>query len=683
MGEVDSNPLLESAMEQRLIRRIVGECVTAIDGLWDKTRGCYWRDTEHSQSTSVDATEFFPTVTYRSTEALLDLIFRHPDWAPDEKDTIIEDHLPRIFSRTLAERPSALDDPGSDVRNPFTTALYIITSSRANDLKQKPDIVPLANIEAAMEQLLIACVDENSPYFRERHPFIEFHNLRAIIAATPRLAGRPVAERVAQLRLQILNDVKSTTQRLLARHMLKQLLPSDSVALMFCAATLAFADGPEDRNYVLPAMTVGFESQDTSGCWPLGRILRESRGERGHRAWDFTISTYEIAWAATETLLRLLQQSEAIPEPDVRFALEHLYLAGRYAERSLIELPGKPSRGWASDPPYAKSRIESWTSANVLQSIISLSELIDEVRCGETLKQFVVLDPRSGEWPSWKRWAQLAKDEEPDDSHPIFKYLTENVIEKINSDPQNLPSREDETVSLLFFGPPGTSKTTIAHALADALQWPIVTLSPGDFIEKGLEYIEAQAQVVFERLQKLRRVVVLFDECDELFRERQPEHSPEQTRSISAFVTACMLPKLQDLHDRGRVLFCICTNKIRSLDSAMKRRGRIDHVIGVPPPQDAYRRRFVQREFSSSPESEGKTVAIQTLVDDTDRFVRLEIQRACQDILTSKLDWEDLRAVAHTVSEVVTKSRDSLTITPGEYKDFKEDQQKYSHPVIR
>jgi len=111
-------------------------------------------------------------------------------------------------------------------------------------------------------------------------------------------------------------------------------------------------------------------------------------------------------------------------------------------------------------------------------------------------------------------------------------------------------------------------------------------LSPGIFIEKGLEYIEAQANSIFSRLQKLSQTIVLFDECDELFRDRRPLEAADQTREITAFVTASMLPKLQNLHDTRNVLFFICTNQIRTMDKAVTRGGRIDYVIGIGYPDE-------------------------------------------------------------------------------------------------
>jgi hypothetical protein len=579
----------------------------------------------------------------------------------------------------LVKVRSALDVPGRSGRNPFTTALYLITACRANEIA---NIVKPAKIEATAKQLLTVCVNKRGRYISERHPFIQFHVLRAIVTALPKVSAGVTKKRMWRLRKTIVRNIREETEKLLAKHMLNQLAPSDSVALVFCAATLAFDDSPDDRHYILPALTVGFEAQDTSGCWPLGRVVRRFRGVGKRQARDFTISTYEIAWAASETLLRLLRQRKPIPNSKALPALQRLLLAGRYAERSSVELQSSvPKRGWSSDPPYDESLVESWTSANVLQSIVSLGELIDEGICAEVLKTFVFLDPHGEDWPSWKRWEALQKNAEPEDEHRIFDYLNTNIIEPIQHDPQRLPSSRDETVSVLFFGPPGTSKTTLALALADGLGWPIVMLSPGDFIEKGLEYIEAQARTVFDRLQRLRRVVVLFDECDELFRDRQPSDQSEQMRNITAFVTASMLPKLQDLHDRGRVVFCICTNKFDTLDPAIKRGGRIDHIIAVPPPQSKYRKRIVAEQLKDIDDGKGKDVAITILVDHTDRFTRREIERACEIVLSSEVKWKDEAKVSHVVFEAVERIAESLTIKQKEYKDFQEAREKYSQTV--
>lgn len=359
IADVASDPLWESAMDVRLIRRIAVDSADAIYHLWNDKSGCYWRDTEQrNRATASEAAKFFPTVTYRSTEALLELILRYPDWWTDDKiKAITQVHVPRILSRSLATVVSALDDPGKPGRNPFTTALYLITACRANEIIKGPT-PPIKSTEilSAAGHLLEVCTDKKGTYISDRHPFTQFHVIRAINTLWPLISGDPVEARIESLRTAIVKGIKSDIEKLLARRMLQQqLAPSDSVALVFCAAALAFDDREDDKHYVLPALITGFEAQEVSGCWPLGRVVRRFRG-RNKEARDFTISTYEIGWATSETLLKLLQHRESIPESKLLPALERLLAAGRYAERSSVELEaGEPKKGVVERPSLRRS----------------------------------------------------------------------------------------------------------------------------------------------------------------------------------------------------------------------------------------------------------------------------------------------------------------------------------------
>ena len=82
--------------------------------------------------------------------------------------------------------------------------------------------------------------------------------------------------------------------------------------------------------------------------------------------------------------------------------------------------------------------------------------------------------------------------------------------------------------SALLFGPPGTSKTSLAEAVARRLGWPFVGLSPSDFLKGGLPGIYDRVNEVFDDLMDLFGVVILFDEMDALVqsarRRPRPSH---------------------------------------------------------------------------------------------------------------------------------------------------------------
>jgi SpoVK/Ycf46/Vps4 family AAA+-type ATPase len=205
-------------------------------------------------------------------------------------------------------------------------------------------------------------------------------------------------------------------------------------------------------------------------------------------------------------------------------------------------------------------------------------------------------------------------------------------------------------------------------------------LSPGEFIARGLEYIEAESRSVFDRLLKLSRAVVLFDECDELFRERHPASGTEQLRGITAFVTASMLPKLQQLHDTGRVLFVICTNNFMSMDRAVTRPGRIDHIIGVGPPDRTARRRILDQIVSSRLNARLEASYLDRIASETERFSRAELERVVAGVLDRSGATD--RETDQAIDSVVRESASSLAITEDAMKDFIEAKEAYSYPHV-
>ncbi len=659
-GQPDPNV---ATLEEVDFGALARTAVRATVELWDDQRGTFKR------STMDEPTELRPTVTCRCTEELL-----------DSREAAI-DGL-EIDGEKLLAMAKAVVEPGpevllsaSELHYPeFTRALIVATTAKAAAVAETiPELSECAapareKIEAGVEDL----IDGHGPK-NDAHPFVVFHVLRALRAANGRLDP---TERVNEAVDQHFQWVHEQTLALLAKHHLDTISPGESVVLAFCAATLSERRKPGYDKAALAALRAAVAAQDSAGSWPLGRVVHSEPSR-------LEISTYEVAWAVTRSFQLLLDRGAIeLDSDEAREIVAAITKAGTFAARSIVELD--EARGWASDHPYQEKRIESWTSAIVLQFAIAANDLREDLRNRTVLATFTVARPDDELWPFWLRWSKLCKAE-PDAAYPIYGYLQSEIIEPIRADPRELPSGRRECASVLLFGPPGTSKTTIVQTVADALGWPVVFLNPGIFIAKGMEAIEAEAQSVFERLQELRQAVVIFDECDELFRDRSPEESSEQTRSISAFVTASMLPKLQDLHDKGRILFFICTNHVETMDPAVLRGGRIDHRIGVGPADRDARRRILFEDFDEDSPPPFEEDGLKALADDAERFSRGELKRAARSLRERRErdEWPDTDAARDAAKAIVTEMKDSVTISQKIYDDFIDHRQKYSDPYIR
>ncbi len=133
--------------------------------------------------------------------------------------------------------------------------------------------------------------------------------------------------------------------------------------------------------------------------------------------------------------------------------------------------------------------------------------------------------------------------------------------------------------SAIFFGPPGTSKTALVSAIAGAIGWKYIELHPSHFVAEGLPQVQHTADVIFGKLMELDHAVILFDEIDELVRERDIE--PDQ---FGRFLTTSMLPRLAELWQARKVMYFVATNHIEYFDRAVTRSERFDAIVFIGPP---------------------------------------------------------------------------------------------------
>ncbi|MGH9718788.1 MAG: AAA family ATPase [Bryobacteraceae bacterium] len=98
-----------------------------------------------------------------------------------------------------------------------------------------------------------------------------------------------------------------------------------------------------------------------------------------------------------------------------------------------------------------------------------------------------------------------------------------------------------------------------------------------------LTAIDKASARIFNDLLELRKVVVLFDECDEMFRSRSDPN--RQDIGMLRFIVPGMLPKLQRLkkHGERHGVIVVATNYYERLDSAIIRPGRIDERFLASP----------------------------------------------------------------------------------------------------
>ncbi|MGB8131904.1 MAG: ATP-binding protein [Candidatus Angelobacter sp.] len=334
----------------------------------------------------------------------------------------------------------------------------------------------------------------------------------------------------------------------------------------------------EKRDFIKQALTCLFSTQ-TDGTWRHYKPLFHYK--KIGNAYCYVFETFT---ALLRCALREGAEAEMIRELLKPYA-KNLIDLWRYADSTKIPL-SQSSRefGWCSDHRTNVTVPESWATASVFSYAQALRRLIG-IWCREeaqnnlrTPRKSLSIDKAEEEiasrgktWGSnktsvaerlWTMFVNPARKDKYDDKF----------------EPDNQPIGKHRARSAILFGPPGTSKTTLIRALADAIEWQYVEIHASHFVAEGLTEVQKTADRIFKQLSELDHAVVLFDEIDELVRERDMEKD-----AFGRFLTTSMLPKLAELWEARKILYFVATNHINYFDSAIIRSHRFDALILVSP----------------------------------------------------------------------------------------------------
>jgi cytidylate kinase len=239
--------------------------------------------------------------------------------------------------------------------------------------------------------------------------------------------------------------------------------------------------------------------------------------------------------------------------------------------------------GWCSEHVHQSDVIHLWETSQVLIYLANFNSMLQKHIALRTFKyaNFSYKDCgyKEGSWDEWMEGEPLDQD-----SFRVYSIIKDRFIKEGSS-----------FKSMLLYGPPGTGKSTVADELAKAKGWPLVTITPSDFIANGADLVEAKAKNIFKVLEEQEKMVVLFDEIDRLVLDRDSDEYTKQS-DIFQFMTPSMLVKIKDLRTKGKIIFIIATNYEERIDMAIKRTGRIDEKYLVLPPSRNQRERLLIKE---------------------------------------------------------------------------------------
>ncbi|KAL4097948.1 hypothetical protein QTP88_022633 [Uroleucon formosanum] len=210
----------------------------------------------------------------------------------------------------------------------------------------------------------------------------------------------------------------------------------------------------------------------------------------------------------------------------------------------------------------------------------------------------------------------------------VFPMIYRNVFEMFEQNPAK---------GVIFHGPPGTGKTLLARALANECskggqKVSFFVRKSADVLCKWVGESERQLRLLFDKAKEMKPSIIFFDELDGLV----PVRSGKQDQVHNSIVTT-MLAMMDGLENRGDVIVIGATNRIDSIDPALRRPGRFDKELYFPLPTDKDRLqilRIVTSKWKNLPENE----TLVKLAEETVGYTGADLNSLCSESVLQALN---------------------------------------------
>lgn len=165
---------------------------------------------------------------------------------------------------------------------------------------------------------------------------------------------------------------------------------------------------------------------------------------------------------------------------------------------------------------------------------------------------------------------------------PILEgFFNEHVIDLIRNEERYKALGINFPGAVLLHGPPGCGKTFAVEKLVEHLDWPFFSIDSGTIGSPFIHETGKKIAETFEQASKVSPAVVVLDEIDAFLAARDSSAGGQhRVEEVAEFLRS--ISKAAE----NKVLVIGMTNRVDSLDPAVMRRGRFDHILEVGMPSE-------------------------------------------------------------------------------------------------
>ncbi|MEK6846706.1 MAG: CDC48 family AAA ATPase, partial [Nanoarchaeota archaeon] len=177
---------------------------------------------------------------------------------------------------------------------------------------------------------------------------------------------------------------------------------------------------------------------------------------------------------------------------------------------------------------------------------------------------------------------------------------------------------------VLMHGPPGTGKTLLAKAVANESEANFILLNGPECMSKFYGESEKKIRDIFDDAEKNAPSIIFIDEIDAIAPKREEVQGEVERRVVSQLLTM-----MDGLKTRGRVIVIGATNRLNSIDPALRRPGRFDREVEISIPDKKGRLIILKIHTRTMPLK--KDVNLDDLASKTHGFVGADLESLAKE----------------------------------------------------
>jgi transitional endoplasmic reticulum ATPase len=177
---------------------------------------------------------------------------------------------------------------------------------------------------------------------------------------------------------------------------------------------------------------------------------------------------------------------------------------------------------------------------------------------------------------------------------------------------------------VLLHGPPGTGKTLLAQAVANETNANYYSIAGPEIMSKFYGESEERLRDTFKQAEDNSPSIIFIDELDSIAPKRDEVSGDVEKRIVSQLLTL-----MDGLEARGKVVVIGATNRVNSIDPALRRPGRFDREIEIGIPDEEGRLDILHIHTRGMPLNED--VKLEYFAKITHGFVGADLESLCKE----------------------------------------------------